>query len=123
MENFESKAVFDSRSSTGFAEIAKMEPYQHTIDNVEQITASVNELRAEKISQLMPKHPVINVHMWVGHWKREIYIPEASNENKGRILTINHEASYNSNLHINDGINRVSKGYMKIFTSDSKTWK
>ncbi|EFG4029831.1 hypothetical protein ACM3VC_005025 [Escherichia coli] len=97
--------------------------YQHTIDKVEQITASVNELSAEKISQLMPKHPVINVHMWVGHWKREIYIPEASNENKGRILTINHEASYNSNLHINDGINRVPKRYMKSFTSDGKTWK
>ncbi|MEO2228677.1 M66 family metalloprotease [Escherichia coli] len=124
---FESKAVFDSRSSTGFskwnAEIAKMEPYQHTIDRVEQITVPVNDLSAEKISKLMAEYPVVKVHMWDGHWTREIYIPEASNENKGRILTINHAAGYNSNLHINGGINRVSKGYMKSFTSDGKIWK
>lgn len=58
--------------------------------------------------------------MAIGHG---IYIPDASSDNKGRILTINHQAAYSSSLHINGGTILVTKGYKKSFTSDGETWK
>ncbi|HBC6628606.1 TPA: peptidase M66, partial [Escherichia coli] len=124
---FENKAVFDSRSSTGFskwnADTQEMEPYEHTIDRAEQITASVNELSESKMAELMAEYAIVKVHMWNGNWTRNIYIPTASAENKGSILTINHEAGYNSNLFINGGKKIVSLGYKKSFVSDGKLWK
>ena len=124
---FENKAVFDSRSSTGFskwnAETAQMEPYQHTVNRVEQITAPVNDLSASKVAELMTEYQVVNVNMRNGYWTRHIYIPDASSDNKGRILTINHQAAYSSSLHINGGTILVTKGYKKSFTSDGETWK
>lgn len=124
---FENKAVFDSRSSTGFskwnADTQKMEPYEHTIDRSEQITASVSDLSESKMAELMAEYTVVKVHMWDGNWNRDIHVPAASAENKGRILTLNHEASYNSHLFINDGEKTISRGYKKSFVSDGQTWK
>lgn len=124
---FESKAVFDSRSTTGFSkwnpETAQMEPYQHTVDRVEQIMAPVNDLSASKVAELMTGYKVVKVNMRDGFWAPHIYIPDASSDNKGRILTINHQASYNTSLHINSRTISVSSGYRKSFTSDGDTWK
>lgn len=114
---FENKAVFDSRSSTGFskwnADTQEMEPYEHTIDRAEQITASVNELSESKMAELMAEYAVVKVHMWNGNWTRNIYIPTASADNRGSILTINHEAGYNSYLFINGDEKVVSQGYKR----------
>ncbi|WP_032695623.1 M66 family glycomucinase StcE [Raoultella planticola] len=124
---FENKAVFDTRSSTGFskwnADTQKMEPYEHTIDRAEQITAPVRDLSENKMTELMAEYAVVKVHMWNGNWTRNIHIPVASAENKGRILTINHEAGYNSHLFINGGEKIVSQGYKKSFVSDGQIWK
>ncbi len=124
---FENKAVFDSRSSTGFskwnADSQKMEPYEHTIDRSEQITASVSDLSESKMAELMAEYAVVKVHMRDGNWTRDIHVPAASAENKGRILTLNHEAGYNSHLFINGGEKITSRGYKKSFISDGQTWK
>ncbi len=87
-----------------------MEPYEHTIDRAEQITASVNELSESKMAELMAEYAVVKVHMWNGNWTRNIYIPTASADNRGSILTINHEAGYNSYLFINGDEKVVSRG-------------
>ncbi len=87
-----------------------MEPYEHTIDRAEQITASVNELSESKMAELMAEYAVVKVHMWNGNWTRNIYIPTASADNRGSILTINHEAGYNSYLFINGDEKVVSQG-------------
>ncbi|MCV5262183.1 peptidase M66, partial [Escherichia coli] len=64
---FENKAVFDSLSSTGFskwnADEHKMEPYEHTIDRFEQITASVRDLSENKMAEMMAEYPIVKVHM------------------------------------------------------------
>ncbi|EHK1528007.1 TPA: M66 family glycomucinase StcE [Escherichia coli] len=124
---FENKAVFDSLSSTGFskwnADEHKMEPYEHTIDRFEQITASVRDLSENKMAEMMAEYPIVKVHMSDGNWTRDIHAPAASAENKGRILTLNHEAGYNSHLFINGGEKIISKGYKKSFVSDGQTWK
>ncbi|MCM4935953.1 peptidase M66, partial [Escherichia coli] len=52
-----------------------------------------------------------------------IYIPTASADNRGSILTINHEAGYNSYLFINGDEKVVSQGYKKSFVSDGQFWK
>lgn len=124
---FENKAVFDSSSSTGFSkwnsDTQKMEPYEHTINRSEQITASVRDLSESKMAELMAEYTVVKVHMRDGNWTRNIHIPAASAENKGRILTLNHEAGYNSHLFINGGKKIISRGYKKSFVSDGQIWK
>ncbi|HEI0341381.1 M66 family glycomucinase StcE [Escherichia coli] len=124
---FENKAVFDSSSSTGFskwnADTQKMEPYEHTIDRTEQITASVSDLSESKMAELMAEYSVVKVHMQDGKWTKEIHVPAASAENKGRILTLNHEATYKSYLFINGGEKIISRGDKKSFVSDGQTWK
>lgn len=124
---FENKAVFDSRSSTGFskwnAETSKMEPYQHTIDRIEQVNAPVNDLSESGVEKLLAEYKLVKVAMRNGYWARDIHVPVASIENQGRILTIDHQAGYNSNLYINGGKLLVSRGYKRSFISDGKTWQ
>lgn len=124
---FENKAVFDSRSPTGFSkwnsETTQMEPYRHTIKRGEQISASINDLNSDKLSGLMDSYNIINIHMRDGYWTKDIHIPDASQENENNIVTIIHDAGYSSNLHINGGTIQISKGYQKSFTSDGNTWK
>ncbi|MEG2564945.1 MAG: M66 family metalloprotease [Acinetobacter sp.] len=124
---FENKAVFDSRSSTGFskwnAETEKMEPYQHTIDRVEQVNASVKALSESGLAKLLEEYQLVKIAMQNGNWTRNIYVPAASGENKGRTLTIDHQAGYNSHLYINGAERLVSQGYKKSFISDGKTWQ
>lgn len=123
----EKKAVFDRRSSTGFskwnAETAQMEPYEHRINGVEQANASPGELSESQLTALFSQFQLVNVAMRDGYWTDNIMMPAASSENRGRILTVNHQAGYNSNLFINGGKIVVNKGYQKSFTSDGQRWR
>lgn len=60
--------------------------------------------------------------MWDGHWTSDIRVPEASTDNIGRNLTIDHNAGYKSRLYINGQEISVSKGFKKSFKSDGQSW-
>ncbi len=123
----ESKAVFDANSSTGFskwnADTGKMEPYSHKIDVAEQITAPVSDLSEAKMASLLAEYDLVKVAMQDGAWTRNIQVPPASPASRGRIVTIDHEATYDSYLSINGRQVKVSRGFKKSYTSDGRRWK
>ncbi|MGL5522796.1 MAG: M66 family metalloprotease, partial [Aeromonas veronii] len=123
---FESKAIFDRNSPTGFSkwnnEALRMEPYQHRIDNIELRDASIDQLSESGLRALFEESSLIRVSMWDGRWTRNIQVPAASNENKNRNLIIIHSAGYNSHLFINGGEIIISNGFRKNFRSDGQKW-
>jgi hypothetical protein len=122
----ESKAVFDAASPTGFSKwnagAGKMEPYSHKIDVAEQITAPVSDLSDANIASLLAEYDLVKVAMQDGNWTKDIQVPAASTATRGRIVTIEHEATYDSYLSINGRQVKVSRGFKKSYTSDGKQW-
>ena len=100
-----------------------MEPYQHTIKGQEQITASVNDLSEARLTALLAEYQLLTIAMKDGFWTKNIQVPAAAAENRGRSLIINHQATFSSDLFINGDKIQVSKGYTKSFTSDGQTWR
>ncbi|MGY3888104.1 M66 family metalloprotease [Aeromonas mytilicola] len=122
----ESKAVFDAASPTGFrkwdAATATMVPYQHRIEQLEQISAPIGELSEAKLVALLAEYDLVKIAMWDGNWTRNIQAPPAGAGNAGRILTVEHGAGYNSTLFINGQQVTVSRGFKKSYTSDGNRW-
>jgi hypothetical protein len=123
----ESKAVFDAQSPTGFRKwnesTGKMEPYSHTVDLSEQITAPVKDLGEAKLAELFVEYDQVTVAMQDGNWTKEIHVPSAAPANRGRVVLIDHAASYNSELFLNGKKITVSRGFKKSYTSDGTGWK
>ncbi|WON78847.1 M66 family metalloprotease [Serratia sp. UGAL515B_01] len=123
----ESKAVFDSNSPTGFskwdATTARMEPYEHKVESIEQVDAPIDDLSENRLMALFDEYQVVNITMWNGHWTRDVRVPAASSQNLGRSLTIDHQAAYSSNFTINGEDIPVKQGFKKSFTSDGKKWQ
>jgi hypothetical protein len=123
---FESKAVFDANSPTGFSKwnagTGKMEPYSHKIDVAEQITAPVSDLSEAKMTSFLAEYDVVKVAMQDGNWTKNIQVPNASSANRGRSVTVDHAATYDCFLSINGQQIKVSRGFKKSYTSDGKNW-
>ncbi len=123
----ENKAVFDSRSPTGFSkwnvDQSRMEAYRHTINTGTQITAPINDLSAEKLASLLADADRVLVNMGDGNWTKNIPVPAASPANRGHALVIDHGASYGSTLFLNGAQIPVNRGFKKTYVSDGKRWK
>lgn len=122
----EGKAVFDAKSPTGFsrwnAGVGQMEPYSHTIKVAESITAPVSDLSESKMAKLLADYDLVRVAMQDGHWTKSIQIPAAAPANRGRVVTVDHQASYDSFLSINGRQIKVSRGLKTSYTSDGQQW-
>lgn len=123
----ESKAVFDARSPTGFrkwnADTQTMEPYGHKIDVAEQVNAPVNELSPKKLAALLAEYDLVKVSMQDGVWTKEVSLPAASPANRGRAVTIDQGATYDSFLTLNGRQIKMRRGFQASYTSDGKSWK
>nr|WP_258191732.1 TagA domain-containing protein [Photobacterium leiognathi] len=60
--------------------------------------------------------------MYNGNYKEYINVPPASESNKGRTITINHEAEWTSYFQINGESVPVDYGLKTSYTSDGTTW-
>lgn len=124
--NLESKIVFSADSDTGFKKwdpvTQTMEPYKHKVMDGEQVNASINQLSADYLSDLLKDYALVNIGMYNGNWTKHINVPEASELNKGRAITINHRAGYNSNLQINGDSVLIYNGLKTSYISDGITW-
>ncbi len=124
--NLESKIVFSADSNTGFkkwdAVTETMTDYQHRVMDGEQINASINHLSEAYLADLFNDHALVNIGMYNGNWAKNINVPVASELNKGRAITINHKAGYNSYLHINDTSVLIYNGLNISYVSDGITW-
>ena len=122
----EKKAVFDSKSVTGFSKwnslTNQMEAFQHKIDSVEQGNAPMGDLSEAKMAALIAQYAVLNINTRDGHWTKYFYVPAASSDNAGRVINLDLNAGYNSHLFINGREIVVGRGYKKSFTSDGHKW-
>lgn len=122
----ESKAVFDASSPTGFSKwndsTSRMEPYIHRIDVTRETTAPVNDLSEAKLAALLAEYDLVKVAMGDGNWTKDIHLPPAAPANRGRVVTIEHDAGYNSTLHLDGQQVTVSRGFRKSYASDGKKW-
>lgn len=121
----ETRAVFDAGSPTGFrkwnAATATMEPYTHTVDT-DEVTAPVGDLSEATLAALLAEHGAVKVAMWDGNWNPEIHVPPASLANLDDVLTIDHDATFQSRLFINGQQITVSNGFEKSYTSNGSRW-
>ena len=122
----ESKAVFDAGSPTGFskwnASTARMEPYRHSVEVSREITAPVKDLSEAALAALLAEYDLVTVAMGDGNWTREIHLPPASAANRGRVVAIDHDASYGSVLFANGQQVAVARGFKKSYISDGQRW-
>lgn len=122
----ESKAVFAADSPTGFrkwnAATGSMEPYRHRIDVADQITAPVSDLSEAKLAALLAKHDLVRVAMQDGNWTKHVQFPAASPANRGRIVIIDHQATYDSLLSIDGRQVKLARGLKTCYSSDGKRW-
>lgn len=123
---FESKAVFDVSSPTGFRKwndsTSQMEPYTHRIAIAEQIAAPVSDVGEEQMVKLLAEYDLVRVSMQDGDWAKEVQLPAASPANRGRCVTINQAATYDSFLSLNGKQVKMSRGFQGSYTSDGKRW-
>ncbi|MBP7949329.1 MAG: peptidase M66 [Verrucomicrobiales bacterium] len=122
----EGKAVFNENSPTGFSKwngtTARMEPFSHRIDTTRETTAPVQDLSEAKLISLLAGSDRVKISMADGNWTREMHVPPAAPANRGRVVTIEHNAGYNSTLFINGGQVTVSRGFKKNYISDGSKW-
>jgi hypothetical protein len=124
---FESKAVFDPQSPTGFSKwnesTAKMEPFSHRLATGRSVSAPIKGLSGASLAKLLSDYECVEVAMGDGNWTKEIPLPAASVANKGRSVSIAHEAGYNSVLLMDGEEVTVSRGFAKAYVSDGKKWR
>lgn len=122
----ESKAIFDARSQTGFSKwnplTSRMEPYEHRVNVGRQTDAPIKDLSEQSLTTLLGEYDRVKISMADGNWKAEIPVPKASAANRGRIVIIDHNASYNSDLILNGQKAKVSRGFKKSFVSNGARW-
>lgn len=123
---FESKAVFDAGSPTGFrrwnAGTSVMEPYAHRIEIAEQITAPVSDVGENTMARLLADYELVRVSMQDGNWAKEVQLPAAAPANRGRCVTIDQGATYDSFLSLNGERVKMSRGFQRSYTSDGTRW-
>ena len=123
----ESKAVFDPLSPTGFSKwnepAALMEPFSHRIATGRSIGAPIKGLSEASLTKLLAEYERVEVAMGDGNWTKEIPLPPASAANKGRSVSIAHEAGYDSVLLMNGEQVTVSRGFAQAYVSDGKKWQ
>lgn len=124
---FESKAVFDPLSPTGFSkwneESKRMEPFSHRLPKGLAIGAPIKGLSEASLTKLLAEYARVEVAMGDGNWTKEIPLPAASSANKGRLVSINHGAGYASTLLMNGTQVTVSRGFSQAYVSDGKLWQ
>jgi Peptidase M66/ToxR activated gene A lipoprotein domain len=123
----ESKAVFDSKSPTGFsrwnAQASRLEPYEHKVSIGTEINAPIKDLSEENLAGLLGKYDRVTIAMADGNWKPEIPLPLSSSANRGRLITIDHQASYGSVLQLNGKRVKIATGFKKSYLSNGKQWR
>lgn len=122
----QSKAVFSSDSPTGFRKwnsvTANMEPYSHRVDLRNTVAAPLNDLSEAALSALLDASIIVKVSMGDGYWAPEIHVPRPNTANKQCAITIEHTASYNSQVFINGIEITVSRGSFTTYVSNGELW-
>ncbi len=129
----ESKAVFDSSSSTG---LKKWNPSTKTMEEFEQpaivnskplgTQAQLNTIKGDTSGQalasLINSYGRINITTSDGNWIRDIYLPDASMVLPNKIVSVGRYSGYGINLHVNGQSIAFNRNQVQYYVSNGSTW-
>lgn len=88
-----------------------------------RITAPNVDLSESNLINLLIRCQVLNIAISDGDFAPAIHVPPASRSNNQRVITIDHNATFNTQLYIN-GLNiQISQGVKKFYISDGESWR
>jgi len=124
---FESKAIFDEDSPTGYLKwndsANQMQPYLYTLNYLTQQDADRDALTPAGFNSLLENYELVEVNLRNGYWTRDIVVPDASSQNNGRVIYINHDAGFSSVLSINNRTVNVTTGTKHYYRSNGRVWQ
>lgn len=119
----ESKVVFDKASNTGYSrwneKTRSMEPWAE----FKCVYPPRYTLDEPALRDWLAQHRLLEVSMWNQHFTKDVHVPAASAENKGRGVRFVHQASFDGYVHINDEVVKIVDGDVLNFESNGSTWK
>lgn len=122
----ESKAVFSKDSPTGFRKwnhrTKTMETWENRVSAEEVVYATVKQVKSKELDHLLLRASKVIISFADGFWASEIHIPKAAEYNAGKIVYINHGATYASNVKINNSWMLIRKGDKYTLRSDGRKW-
>ncbi|AXF75347.1 M66 family metalloprotease [Erwinia tracheiphila] len=122
----EKKVVFSPNSTTGFkkwnSSTQRMEPYALKQNTINAVTAANSDLSANALSELFRQEEMIQVEMHDGNWSSTIDVPQASRANNQHIIRVKNNATWSSQLHINDESVSVPRGFDRSYLSNASVW-
>lgn len=122
----ESKAVFSKDSPTGFRKwnhrTQTMDAWENRVDAKEVVHATAKQVESKELDHLLLRSSKVIISFADGFWTPEIHIPKAAEHNAGKIVYINHGATYASNVKINSSWMLIRKGDEYTLGSDGRKW-
>jgi predicted small secreted protein len=116
----EGKAVFNKNSPTGYT--IWNEQSKAMVNWSEHVLAKPEERNLKSMTVLLSANRVVEVSQYNGYYAKDIYIPVAGSANTGKEVHIVHEATSDSNLHINGAVQILKNGAVQTYISDGKKW-
>ncbi|WP_246464871.1 DUF3472 domain-containing protein [Bartonella phoceensis] len=80
------------------------------------------DLSAQTILDMLKQKELVAIRLFDGYWAPNISFPSPASC-KWKSIFVDHQAAYNSTLHVNKGIHKVTRGQQIMYMSDGKTWK
>ncbi|MGF7158225.1 DUF3472 domain-containing protein [Bartonella heixiaziensis] len=80
------------------------------------------DIRVQTLSNALKKEDLVAIHSYDGHWAQNIFFPKPG-AFKWKSIFVHHGASYNSSIHVNNGVTTIKKGQSLMYQSDGKSWK
>ena len=125
----ETKAVFNSSSPTGYSiwdnQTQSMKPYKlinyRTVFSSVPVTNGVG-ITADIFTQYFDRKLNTLVESWNGHYPPYVYLPDASERNKGLIAKFDVTSSYTVDVHVNGGVDKLINGTLLSYYSNGSSW-
>ncbi|CNE93604.1 Metalloprotease stcE precursor [Yersinia nurmii] len=122
----ENKAVFDRHSPTGFnkwnATTQTMEPWENRVETKSNKDAAPSDVTLASMTALLERHDLITVSFKNKNFAKDIYIPNATEENKGKAVRVQNLTNSHSLLHVNNQLYTIAYNHNSVYLSNGKTW-
>lgn len=121
----ESKAIFSSDSPTGFRKwnptSKSMEPYTHSIDSVSLKQASGQDFPPSAPTAEFDLQSILNIAITDADRVEDVHIPSAA-LHTDCVMRIEHKATQSRQLHLNDQVLPIARGFTKTYVSTGTSW-
>ncbi|QQO60924.1 hypothetical protein JI723_11445 [Providencia manganoxydans] len=126
---FENHIEFNQDSPTGYKKwdpkTQKMEDYQLSLNIVKLNIEIKNETNIDQneLNHFFNNNDYLKIHSYNGHYTPNIYIPDATQKNKGNIIEVFRESDYNMKIHVNSDKINIKHGEKLYFKSNGQSWE